>query len=141
MAAGTPPTVKAGEPTKFNSAGAVILFADGEGTTTERFTGIAAKDSAETAGASGYVETYLPLMGIIYEAAPKSAAAADTQGEIDALLGKRVVWDLTASVFTIDTAAADNAANCVMIIDHGDPTATKSIWFHYNIDGSVLFSG
>lgn len=122
VASGGAATINAGEPTKQGTAGAVAIMADGDGTTSQLFTGVAKSTSTDTAAAAGEVYTYLPLPGITYEAKAKSATAADTQAEIDALQGKRVVFDLTSTVWTVDTAAADNAANGVVIVG-GDPNS------------------
>lgn len=87
---------------------------------TDYFIGIAAKTSTQTASADGEVEVYLPLPGLVYRAKAKSSTAADTEAEIKALANKRVVFDLTSSTYTIDTAAADGATNGVMLTGTGD---------------------
>lgn len=117
-------TIKAGEPTKTVDAaaaspylGTTAIMADGDGTTTQRFTGIAKSDSSDTASVAGTVQLWLPLPGLIYSGKAKTASTADTQAEVDALRGKRVVFDLTATVWTIDAAAADAVANTVVIVD------------------------
>lgn len=136
-------TIAAGSPTKTVDAaaaspylGTVAPMVDGDGSTAQRFTGIAKSDSTDTAAAAGIVYLWLPLPGIIYQCAAKTASNANTQALIDALRGKRVVFDLTSSVWTIDTAAADAVANAVVIIG-GDP-GTSSIYFVYASHGSVL---
>ena len=55
-----------------------------------------------------------PLVpGVTYLIAPKVAATWDTQAEYDALVGARVLLDLTAGAYTI--LAADGATNgCVV---------------------------
>lgn len=121
-------TINNGEPTKQGSSGAVAIMVDGDGTTSQVFTGIAKSVSTDTAAAAGTVQVWLPLPGIIYSAKAKSAAAADTQGEIDALANKRVVFDLTASAWTVDTAAGDSAsANGILIV--GGDYRTSVIYF------------
>lgn len=109
-------TIGQGTPTKQGSAGAVAIMADGEGTTAELFTGMAKTVSTDTASAAGIVYTYLPLPGIIYSGSPKTAGAANTQAEIDALVGSRVVFDLTSTDWTVDSAAADGIGNGVVIV-------------------------
>lgn len=109
-------TIDRGTPTKEGSNGAVAIMTDGEGTTSERFSGIAKSVSSDTAAANGSVDVYLPVPGLVYAGSPKVSGAADTQAEIDALGGKRVVFDLTSTDWTVDTAAADAATNGVVII-------------------------
>lgn len=140
---GTVGSIAAGSPTKTVDAAAASPYlgttapmVDGDGSTSQRFTGVAKSDSNETASAAGVVSSWLPLPGIIYSCAAKSAAAANTQALVDALRGKRVVFDLTSSVWTIDTAAADAVANCVVII--GGDYQTSTINFVYASHGSVL---
>ncbi len=136
-------TIAAGSPTKTVDAAAASPYlgttapmVDGDGTTSQRFTGIAKGDSSDTASAAGIVELWLPLPGIVYACAAKSATAVDTQAELDTFRGKRVVFDLTASVWTIDTAAADAVVNQVVIL--GGEFATSTIYFVYASHGSFL---
>lgn len=117
-------TIDRGAPTKEGSNGAVAVMADGEGTTTERFAGVAKSVSDDTAGADGSVEVYLPLPGLVYSGSPKVAGAADTEAEIQAISGKRIVFDLTSGDWTIDTAAADGIGNAVVIVG-GNPNEDK----------------
>ena len=140
---GTTKQLEAGEPSKGDDAaaaspwtGEVSVMVDGDGSTTQRFTGIAKSDSTETTGAAGVVVTYLPLPGVIYSGKAKTASTADTAAEVNALRGKRVVFDLTSSVWTVDAAAADAQANCVVIVD-GD--FNKSVLhFMYRASGTWL---
>jgi hypothetical protein len=75
--------------------------------------GIAATTSTNTASVAGIVKVTKPLAGITYLIAPKVAATFDTQAEYDALVGARVLIDLTAGSYTL--LAADNAAyGCVV---------------------------
>lgn len=143
VAAGAAATINPGTPTKFSSAGAIVPMTDGNGTTSERFTGIAKGTSTDTAAAAGVVETFIPLPGIQYAAKAKSATAANLQAKIDALLGARVVFDVTGTVgpgltgtWTIDTAAGDSATNCVVII--GGEYQTNTVYFMYSVSGTVL---
>lgn len=142
VTAGTTASINSGEPTKRLNAtgaswtGAVTSMVDGDGTSSQAFTGIAKNESNETASANGTVTTWLPLPGIIYECAAKLASAADTQAEIDGLRWKRVVFDLTATVWTIDTAAADAAVNAVVIV--GGDYQTASIQFTYKTTCTAL---
>lgn len=80
---------------------------------TDFLIGISTSASTQTAGAAGTVD-YLPLTpGQIYMISPKVAATWDTQAEYDALVGKRVLLDLAAGVYTI--LAVDGATSgCVV---------------------------
>lgn len=124
VATGTPTTVKAGEPTKQSADGAetVVLLADADLTiaTDQPMSGVAATDSTETASASGYSDQYVPLPNVKWEIKAKSAAAADTQAEIDLLIGNLTLIDLTTLVFTFDTTGTVSTA--AFLIVGGDPT-------------------
>lgn len=131
---GTANSIKAGEPTRVASAtGAagtgVELMSDAEPTTADakRFSGIAKSDSDDTAAAAGTVWTWLPLPGIIYSAKPKTAASCNTQAKLDVLQFARVIFDLTSTVWTVDTAATDAAANGLVII--GGEYQTDTVFF------------
>lgn len=136
VASGTPITIKAGEPAKVNATADenVILLVDADLTvaTDQPMSGIAATDSTETASAAGYSDQYVPLPDIKWEIKAKSAAAADTQSEIDALIGQLEVIDLTSSVFTMDTAAGSTATNAFLIVG-GDPNRS-TVWFRIRPD-------
>ncbi len=141
VASGGAATINPGTPTKFGSAGAIVPMTDGNGTTSERFTGIAKTTSTDTAAAAGEVYTFIPLPGIMYAAKAKSATAANTQAKIDALLAARLVFDLAGTVgpgltgqWTIDTAGGDSATNCVVII--GGEYQTNTLYFLYTPSGT-----
>lgn len=143
VAAGAVGTIANGTPTKAIDAAAAspylgtsVAMVDGDGTTSQRFTGIAKSTSTETASVAGSVEIWLPLPGIVYACKAKTASTADTQAEVDALSGKRVVLDLTTNVWTVDAAAADAVVNCVVII--GGDFRTQTLNFHYSSKGTVL---
>ena len=142
VASGGVSTIKAGTPTKGADAtaaswtGAVIPMVDGDGTTSQRFTGIAKSDSTDTAAANGEVILWLPLPGIIYACKTKALTDADTAAEVQALFGKRVVFDLTSSLWSVDAGAADAAANMVTII--GGDYRTSTVYFTYKNSGTVL---
>ncbi len=89
---------------------------------TDYVLGIAAKASTDTAAAAGTVDVYVPLPGVVYRGKAKSSTAADTLAEIQALAYKRVIWDLTSDVWTVDTAAADGATNGIILTGTGDPS-------------------
>lgn len=140
---GTTSQALAGEPTKADDAAAASpwtgeagIMADGDGTTSQRFTGIAKSDSTETSSAAGVVVTYLPLPGIIYKAKALTSTTADTAAEVNALMGKRVVFDLTGTTWSIDAAAADAVVNCVTIV--GGDHNVQELSFVYATKGTFL---
>lgn len=138
VASGAVSTIQPGTPTKFSSAGAIVPMADADGTTSQRFTGIAQSPSTDTVAAAGVVNTFIPLPGLMYAAAAKSATGANTQAAINALLGARLVFDLTGTIgaggqWTIDTAAGDGSNNCVVII--GGEYQTNTLYFMYSQRG------
>ncbi len=139
---GTTAQFNPGEPSKGDDAaaaswtGEVSIMVDGDGTTSQRFTGISKSASTETASAAGEVELWLPLPGLIYSAKAKTASTADTAAEIKALFGKRVVFDLTNSVWSIDAGATDAVANCVVIV--GGDHQTQTLFFVYRPSGTFM---
>lgn len=81
---------------------------------TDYLCGIAVTTSTNTSGAAGKVSVQPLIPGQIWSIAPNSSAAFDTQAEYDALVGKRVLIDLTAGKYTI--LAADGATSgCVIL--------------------------
>lgn len=131
-----------GTPTKQTTAdaatwtGGIIPMVDGDGSVTAmRFTGIAKDNSTDTAAADGVGQTWFPVAGLVYRAAALTAANVDTQTEINALMGKKVVFDLTSNVWSVDTAAADALVNCVVIVG-GNPPANE-VLFVYSQKGTV----
>jgi hypothetical protein len=136
VASGAVASIVPGVPTKQGSNGAVAVMADGEGTTSERFTGLAKDTSTDTAAAAGVVNVFMPFPGLIYEGFAKTSTAADTQAEIDALVGKRVVFDLTSTDWTVDTAAADGATNGVVIMGGSYQAAT--IFFAVSVSCAIF---
>ena len=107
--------ILAGEPvTKALGAASVTQMATNKPVVaTDFLAGIAATNSTQTASADGEVWVNQIIPGVVYLIAPNSAAAFDTQAEYDALVGDRVLLDLTAGVFTI--LATDGATSgCVI---------------------------
>lgn len=142
VASGTAASIGSGVPAKCvtadgSVAGTVAVMVDGDGLVTgERFVGLGKRVSTETASAAGTVDTWCPVPGILYRGFAKSAAAADTQAEINALMGKKVLFDLTTSDWTVDTAATDALVNCVVI--QGGMPQTSEILFVYSPKGTIL---
>lgn len=137
VASGVAASINRGEPTKAGTSGNVAIMVDADGTTSQRFTGIAKQQSSDTVAAAGSVVLWLPLPGIVYAAKSKSAAATDTQAEIDALFYKRVIFDLTSSTWTVDTAASDAATNGVIIT--GGDYRTSTVYFYMSPQVTFLF--
>lgn len=94
------------------SVNTAVVLTDGKPLIgTDNFLGIAAKAATHTASAAGRVSVSViyPSITEIWGAA-KSAAAIDTDAELLAILFDTVLFDLTSSLYTIDQAAASNAA-------------------------------
>lgn len=122
----TATVINPGEPVKVGAAGSkyALAITDGEGVigTSVAEIGLATKASTQTATVDGTVDVQLFMPGAIYAGKAKSSTAANTTAKILALQGKRVIWDLTTGVYTVDTAASDNANNALLIVG-GDPTS------------------
>lgn len=118
VASGTTASIKAGTPVAKalgNTTGNVVSAAvtNTPVVGTDFFAGIAETSSTETSTAAGTVQVTPLVPGVTYLIAPKVAATWDTQSEYDALVGARVLLDLTAGYYTI--LAADGATNgCVV---------------------------
>ena len=142
VASGAAGTIVTGTPTKCvtadgSVAGAVVPMIDGDGIVTgERFAGLCKRTSTDTASAAGTVDTYAPVPGILYRGYCKVAGSANTQAKINALMGKKVLFDLTGSDWTIDTAATDALINCV-VIQGGIPASDEILWY-YSPKGTIL---
>lgn len=108
--------IKAGEPVSCPLGAvqaAVAMATNSPVVGTTYMAGIAAIDSTQTASVAGYVDCYPVNNAAVFLIAPKVAASWDTQAEYDALVGSRVLIDLTSSTYTI--LAADSANNgCVI---------------------------
>lgn len=118
VAAGADASIKAGEPVEKelgNGTGNVVALAGNNFpvVATDFCPGIASSTSTDTVAAAGTVKVTKNVPGVTYLIAPKVAATWDTQSEYDALVGARVLLDLTAGTWTI--LAADGANNgCVV---------------------------
>lgn len=81
---------------------------------TDFYAGVAQSTSTNTAGAAGIVRVTKFTDATSWLIAPKVAATWDTQAEYDALVGDRVLLDLTTGTYTI--LATDGATNgCVVM--------------------------
>lgn len=107
-----------GEPVKLKTAGSqyIIPLADAEpvvGTTTA-VVGIAATNSTQTSTANGIVYVFENLPGAVWLCAAKASTAVDTQTEYNALVNVPVLFDLTAGVYTVDTAVTASTSGLVI---------------------------
>ena len=109
--------IYAGEPVAVNALGdvAVIKFDNNAPVVATDFVvGIAQTTSTNTASVAGTVQVLPMSPQTTFLIKPKVAATYDTQSEYDALVGKRVLIDLTATSFTL--LASDSSANgCVIM--------------------------
>ena len=141
VASGAVATIGSGSPTKCTTAdgsivGAIVPMVDGDGSVTAmRFTGIAKTISTDTAAAAGTVDTWYPVPGLIYRAGCKTSTTMNTQAKINALMGARVVFDLTGTTWTVDAAATDALVNCVCIV--GGQPLTNECLFVYAPKGTI----
>lgn len=142
VASGAAATIAPGTPAKCTTAdgsvaGAVIPMVDGDGIVTgERFVGLAKNTSSDTASVAGVVDTWAPVPGILYRGSPLVAGNANTQAKLNALSGKKVLFDLTTGSWTVDTAASDALINCVVIC--GGIPASDEVCFYYSPKGTIF---
>lgn len=136
VASGGAATINNGEPTKSAGSGNVAIMVDADGTTSQKFSGIAKSVSTDTASAAGIAYVFQPWPGLVYAAKAKTASNANTQALITALTDKRVVFDLTGTVWTIDTGASNATTNCVVIV--GGDFNTSTIFFAYSPQGTIF---
>ncbi|MFP5263740.1 MAG: hypothetical protein ACLGJB_17810 [Blastocatellia bacterium] len=119
--------INAGEPVMLTTIGTsqyVAALTDAKPVIgTDYFVGIAADAATHTASADGVVHVYVALPGVTFRGKAKTAANADTQSEVNALVNKRTIFDLTTGTYTVDTAAADGATNGLIIVG-GDPNGS-----------------
>ena len=141
VASGGAATIAAGTPTKSADAataatGAVVPMVDGDGALGQNFTGIAKNDSTDTAAAAGVVTLWLPLPGLVYAAKAKLSTDVNTAAKLLTFFRKRVVFDLTGTVWTVDAGANDALVNCVTIV--GGDYNTSTVYFTYKDAGTIL---
>lgn len=80
---------------------------------TDFLVGIATTNSTQTASVAGSVEVLPLIPNVVYTIRPNVPATWDTQAKYDALVGKRVLIDLTSGNYTI--LATDGATSgCVI---------------------------
>lgn len=95
---------------KSNGSPFVIPCVDGDHTigTDTAIVGLAASDGTQTAAADGTIDVYMPLPGVVYEAYATTAANANTDAEIAALVGDRVGIDVSATTEAGDWTLDEN---------------------------------
>lgn len=140
VASGAATTILAGEPTKqgntANPYAAICATADLTIGTDQPFTGVAAIASTDTAAADGLVDLYLPLAGVVYQQKVVTASLADTDAEVNALVGDALVWSLASSNWRLDTAAGAGANNALVVI--GGDAVDNSLKFIVRHDGTFI---
>lgn len=108
--------INAGEPVAKTLGGFVVTPAatNTPVVATDFYAGIAASTSTNTASVAGTVKVMKFNGNTSYLITPKVAATWDTQAEYDALVGDRVLLDLTTGSYTI--LASDSATSgCVIM--------------------------
>lgn len=115
--------INSGEPVirALGAAVGTVMLTNSPVVATTFVEGIATSTSTQTASLAGTVEVTPLVPGIIYLIAPKVAATFDTQAEYDALVGDRVLIDLTAGVYTIlavDGATSGCVIEPLIVADH-----------------------
>lgn len=114
VASGALASINAGEPVqKVAGAANVTALLTNSPTATNRIVGVATSASTDTVAASGLVDVIPANDTQVWMIAPKVLATWNTQAKYNALVGARVLIDLTSSVYTI--LAADGAGNgCIV---------------------------
>ena len=141
--AGTGGAILAGEPSTLTARGSntVVLVVDGgpdfsgAGVSVIPYAGVAAADSTEVSSLRGYVDTYKPTIGV-YAALAKTSTTADTLIEVDNLLGKQQIFDVTNRKFTIDATGTNSASN-TLVLQGGDKDKAE-IWFEFLVNATYL---
>lgn len=82
---------------------------------TDYVVGIAQTNSTQTASVAGVVDVLPLTSGTTYLINATDATAVDTQAEYDALVGSRLVFDLTTGVYTLDTTTDGATNGCVVV--------------------------
>lgn len=115
VAAGAAASINPGEPVA-KALGAAVVSAMATNkpvVATDYLAGISSSTSTDTVAAAGKVNVIRLEPGQTWLIKPKVAASFDTQSEYDALIGDRVLIDLTSGSYTL--LAADGATyGCVI---------------------------
>lgn len=118
VASGTTASINAGEvvlKALGNSSGNVVsaMTTNKPVVATDFIAGISTTASNETASATGTVYVMPNLPGMTYVCAPKVASTWNTQAKYDALVGARVLIDVTSGLLTV--LASDSANNGLVV--------------------------
>ena len=100
---------------------------------TDFLVGIAASNSTQTASVAGTVDYYPLVPGITYMMKPKAPTSWDTQAEYDALVGKRVLIDLTSSSYTILAVDSATSGCVVQALDISKYPGKVAFTFRYGV--------
>lgn len=114
--------INAGEPVVRSLGATTVTRLYGTGTTgtnapvvgTDYVVGIATTNGTQTASVAGTVDVMPLSSGITYLVTPTAPTSWDTQAEYDALVGKRVLIDLTSGAYTL--LATDSANNGLIVM-------------------------
>ncbi len=112
---GTPPAINAGELVlkTLGNQYVIAMATNKPVVATDFVAGLSFTASTETSTNDGTVDVQPLIPGIIYLIAPKVAATWNTQALYNALVGKRVLIDVTSGKLTI--LAADNSTyGCII---------------------------
>ena len=107
--------IQPGEPVVI-STNYVLKLATSTPTTTLRMLGVATSLSTNTASLDGLVDVQEAIPGLVYSTRALTPANINTDAKLLALLNKRVLFDLTSSVFTVAESTVDNSANGLQIV-------------------------
>ena len=132
-------TIKAGEPVMVAALGDSVVIPATTNTpvvATDYYVGIATTTSTNTATAAGTVKVKKMLPGQTYLIAPNDSTAFDTQAEYDALVGDRVLLDLTSTTYTI--LATDGATYGCVIMPLDISKTPKKVRFAFRRGVSYL---
>lgn len=107
--------INAGEPVSKALGAAVVtpLATNKPVAGTDFMAGVASSTSSNTSAAAGKVRVTKMLPGITYIISPKVPATWNTQALYDALVGARILFDLTAGVYT--ALASDGSTNGLVV--------------------------
>ena len=148
VASGAVGTIASGTPAKRSGydgagfgGGAVVPMVTGDGligaaSARWQFAGIAKSTSTDIVATAGVVDLWVPISGLIYRAKSTTSTDTNTQAKINALMGKRVLFDLTSSNWTVDVSQTDALANCIVIVG-GYPNSSE-VQFMYAPKGTFM---
>lgn len=115
VTSGTTASINAGEPV-LKALGSAFVTAGADNTPvvgTNYLAGISTTTSNETASAVGTVNVMPLVPGQVFLCKANDTTLIDTQAEYDALVGDRVLFDLTSGVYTV--LLTDGATNGLVV--------------------------